>query len=100
MSDRDIVDNLLTFVIAGQETTALALTWTFYLLSLHPEIEERVVQEIEAVTEGGSLREEHVEALSYTRQVVTRIVSHPRRSRLGTAMPICPLGQARGSASG
>jgi cytochrome P450 len=70
MNDRDVVDNLLTFLVAGHETTALALTWTFYLLSLHPEIEERVVQEIEAVTQGSALREEHVEALSYTRQVI------------------------------
>jgi len=70
MSDRDVVDNVLTFITAGHETTALALTWTFYLLSLHPEIEERVVQEIEAVTQGSALREEHVEALSYTRQVI------------------------------
>jgi cytochrome P450 len=70
MSDRDMVDNVLTFITAGHETTALALTWTFYLLSLHPEIEERVVQEIEAVTQGSALREEHVEALSYTRQVI------------------------------
>src|SRR6185312_6594364 len=70
MSDRDVVDNLLTFLVAGHETTALALTWTFYLLSLHPEITERVVQEIETVTQGDSLRGEHVEALSYTRQVV------------------------------
>jgi cytochrome P450 len=37
---------------------------------LHPETTERVVQEIETVTQGGSLREEDVDALSYTRQVV------------------------------
>ena len=35
MSDRDVVDTLWTFLVAGHETTALALTWTFYLLSLH-----------------------------------------------------------------
>src|SRR4029077_1520171 len=70
MSDRDVVDNLLTFLVAGHETTALALTWTVYLLSLHPEIAERVVQEVEAVTQSGVLREAHVEALPYTRQVV------------------------------
>ena len=70
MSDRDVVDNLLTFLVAGHETTALALTWTFYLLSLHPQIAERVVQEVEAVTQGALLCEAHVEALSYTRQVV------------------------------
>src|SRR3954466_8843522 len=61
MSDRDVVDNVLTFITAGHETTARALPWTFYLLSLHPEIEERVVQEVEAVTkaarfERGTLR--------------------------------------------
>jgi len=70
MSDRDVVDNLLTFLVAGHETTALALTWSFYLLNLHPEIAERVVREVETVTQGGLLRAEHVEALSYTRQVV------------------------------
>jgi cytochrome P450 len=41
MNDRQIADNLLTFITAGHETTALALTWTFYLLSLYPEIEKR-----------------------------------------------------------
>src|SRR3954462_3832276 len=70
MSDRDVVDNLLTFLVAGHETTALALTWSFYLLNLHPEIAARVVQEVEAVTQAGLLREAEVEALSYTRQVV------------------------------
>ncbi len=36
LSDIDIVDNILTFIGAGHETTALALTWTFFLLSSHP----------------------------------------------------------------
>ena len=70
MSDDDIADNILTFIIAGHETTALALTWTFYLLSLHPEAAERVVAEVEAVSGGGELNPGHVGALAYTRQVV------------------------------
>ena len=45
----DLRNNLLTFITAGHETTALALTWTFYLLSLHPEVERRVRQEIDSV---------------------------------------------------
>jgi len=52
MDDRDVADNLLTFITAGHETTALALTWSFYLLSLHPEHEARVVVEIETATGG------------------------------------------------
>jgi cytochrome P450 len=52
MSETDVRDNILTFVMAGHETTALALTWTFYLLSLHRDVEARVRSEIAAVTGG------------------------------------------------
>ena len=51
MTAIDVRNNLLTFITAGHETTALALTWTLYLLSLHPEVERRVKREIAAATE-------------------------------------------------
>jgi cytochrome P450 len=70
MDPIDVRNNLLTFITAGHETTALALTWTFYLLSLHPEIEQRVKDEIAAVTGGGPVRAEHIEALGFTNQVI------------------------------
>lgn len=70
MNDRDLADNLLTFIAAGHETTALALAWTFYLLDLHPEIAHRVLAEITGITGGEPLRAEHVGSLSYTRQVL------------------------------
>ncbi len=70
MDSIDVQNNLLTFITAGHETTSLALTWTFYLLSLHPEIEQRVKAEIAAVTEGGPVHPEHIDALSYTNQVI------------------------------
>ncbi len=70
MNDGDIRDNLLTFITAGHETTSLALTWTFYLLSVHPAAEQRVRREIAAVTAGGELRPDHIEQLTYTRQVI------------------------------
>jgi cytochrome P450 len=70
MSDRDVADNLLTFIAAGHETTALALTWTLYLLSLHPEAADRIAAEAEAVTGGAALAPAHVERLAWTRQVV------------------------------
>ena len=70
MSETDVRDNILTFVMAGHETTALALTWTFYLLSLHPEIEERVRSEIATITGGAPVRGEHIESLRYTQQVI------------------------------
>ncbi|HEY8563937.1 MAG TPA: cytochrome P450 [Beijerinckiaceae bacterium] len=70
MDDQEIADNLLTFITAGHETTALALTWTFYLLSHHPAVERRLLDEIETVTGGGALRTEHLEGLAYARQVL------------------------------
>lgn len=70
LSDTDIVDNLLTFIGAGHETTALALTWTMFLLSHHPDVEARMLAEIAAVTGGGELQPDQVPALTYVRQVV------------------------------
>jgi cytochrome P450 len=56
--------------MAGHETTALALTWTFYLLSLHRDVEARVRSEVAAVTGGSPLRGEHIDSLRYTQQVI------------------------------
>jgi cytochrome P450 len=74
MSEIDVRDNILAFVMAGHETTALALTWTCYLLSLHPEVEERVRSEIAAVTGRTAVRGEHIESLRYTQQVVQEVM--------------------------
>ena len=70
MSDRELADNVLTFISAGHETTALALTWTFYLLDRRPEAAERIRAEIEQVTGGGPLTAEHVAGLAYARQAL------------------------------
>jgi cytochrome P450 len=71
MSDDEIVDNLLTFIAAGHETTALALTWTFYLLSLYPEIEERVIGEIDAAGGADGFNPDLIDKLPFTRQVIS-----------------------------
>jgi cytochrome P450 len=89
MDDRDVADNLLTFVAAGHETTALALTWAFYLLSHHPESEAMVAAEVEAVTGGGPLTPEHVDALPYTRQVILEAM------RLYPPVPVVVRGALR-----
>lgn len=70
MSDEDIRDNLLTFITAGHETSALALTWALYLIALHPEVEQRIKREIAAATAGAALRPDHIERLGYVKQVV------------------------------
>ncbi|TAJ26886.1 cytochrome P450 [Bosea sp. (in: a-proteobacteria)] len=69
MQDSEIVDNLLTFITAGHETTALGLAWTLHLLAEHPSVEQQVLDEIARVTQGTALAPEHVGQLSFTKAV-------------------------------
>ncbi len=52
MTDRQLRDELVTLFLAGHETTAIALAWTFHLLALHPEAERRLHAEVDAVLGG------------------------------------------------
>ena len=49
MSDKQVRDEVMTIFIAGHETTANALTWTFYLLSQYPDVEKKLHDEIDSV---------------------------------------------------
>jgi len=48
LSDAQVRDEVATLLVAGYETTASALTWTFYLLGRHPQIAERLFDEVRA----------------------------------------------------
>jgi cytochrome P450 len=47
MSDQQLRDEVITFLLAGHETTAMALSWTWYALALYPEIGHRLRQELD-----------------------------------------------------
>src|SRR4029434_10529168 len=49
MTDEQLRDEAMTIFLAGHETTANALTWTWYLLSQHPEVEAKLHREIDSV---------------------------------------------------
>jgi cytochrome P450 len=49
MSDTQLRDEVMTIFLAGHETTANALTWTFYLLSQNPEVEHKLFRELHSV---------------------------------------------------
>jgi cytochrome P450 len=70
MSDVDVRDNLITFIGAGHETTALALTWALYLVGRHPPTEARILEEVRAVAGAATLDADHIARLTFTRQVV------------------------------
>ncbi len=61
------VDNLLTFVVAGHETSANALAWGYYLLALNPDMQHRIRQEIRSVCPEGKLEFSHLEHLPLLR---------------------------------
>jgi len=70
MNDEQLIDNLLTFYLAGHETTARALTWTLYLLSRSPEWSEALAGEVARVVGDAPLEAAHVERLVLTQQVL------------------------------
>jgi cytochrome P450 len=70
MSDAQVRDEALTLFLAGHETTALALTWTWYLLSLNPDPEARLHAELDAVLQGKLPTAADVPRLPYTRKVL------------------------------
>jgi len=70
MNDEQLVDNLLTFYLAGHETTAKALTWTLYLLACSPGWTRALEEEIARVTGGAEVNAGHVEQLMLTQQVL------------------------------
>jgi cytochrome P450 len=70
MSDELLVDNIVSFLMAGYDTTAFALTWTLYLISKSPEWEARMLQEVEQVVGSGPVTSAHVEHLVTVQQVL------------------------------
>lgn len=71
MTKAEIRNTLSTFIIAGHETTALALTWALYLLALHPKAQARARDEAQAALgDAPAATAEHLPALGHIRRVI------------------------------
>ncbi|TBL77810.1 cytochrome P450 [Paenibacillus thalictri] len=70
MTDQQVRDEVMTIFIAGHETTANTLAWTWYLLSQHPEAERKLHQELDSVLQGRYPAVADLEQLPYLQQVV------------------------------
>ena len=70
MDEEQLVDNLLTFYLAGHETTAKAIAWTLYLLARSPQWTATLEAEIESVAGRAPVRAEHLDRLPCVQQVL------------------------------
>ncbi|NUM52482.1 MAG: cytochrome P450 [Candidatus Hydrogenedentes bacterium] len=69
MTDKQVRHEMVTLFLAGHETTANALTWAWYLLALHPEIERKLHAELDSVLGGNTPAPADVPRLEYARRV-------------------------------
>jgi len=70
MTDAQLRDEAMTLFVAGHETTANALTWTWYLLSQHPDVEAKLHDELDEVLAGAIPAADDVAKLRYTEMVL------------------------------
>ena len=70
-SDEELLDELITLIVAGFETSANTLNWAWYLLSSHPHIEKAVIEEAaQHMPDAAAVSHENASAMVYTQQVL------------------------------
>ena len=70
MDDQQLFDEILTLFIAGHETTAHTMVWTWYLLSLHPQVREKLQNELDSVFTGNKFSSDMIPHLQYCKMVI------------------------------
>ena len=70
MNTAELRDNLLTFIVAGHETTALSLAWSLYLCAFDPAVQDRARAEAQAVLGDRAATVADIPRLKYVRQIV------------------------------
>ena len=70
MTDRQLRDEVLTIFLAGHETTALNLSWTWHLLAGHPKVEEKLHEELRETLKGRAPTMEDLPGLRYADAVI------------------------------
>jgi cytochrome P450 len=95
MDDRQLRDEVMTIFLAGHETTANALTWAWYLLSQHPQAEEKLHRELDTVLAGRLPTADDFPRLQYTEMVIaeTMRLYPPAWTVARRALKDYPLGE-------
>jgi cytochrome P450 len=97
MDDVQVRDEMMTLFLAGHETTAIALSWACYLLMQHPEIEARLVAEVQSVLGNRPPTAEDLPRLAYVEMVVKEAMRlYPPAWGIGRrALTQCEIGGYR-----
>jgi cytochrome P450 len=74
MTDKELIDEVMTLIVAGSETSATTLNWTWYCLSQYPDVLAKVQQEVDQASYDETPGFEHTEELPYIRQVVEEVL--------------------------
>ena len=72
MRDRQLIDEILTLIVAGHETTASTLNWTWYLLSQHSQIEQKLWNELDGLPAIAEM--EDLARFVYARQIIEEVM--------------------------
>ncbi len=97
MTDKQLRDEAITFLLAGHETTALSLSWAWYLLGLNPEVEKKLHQELQQVLSGRAPEAADMPRLTYTEKVIKEAMRlyPPGWAVARTALGDCEVGGYR-----
>jgi cytochrome P450 len=70
MSAQEVRDHIITMFMAGHETTSMVMTWAWFLLSQHPQVETKLHAELDSVLGGRAPVHDDLAKLTYTRMVI------------------------------
>ncbi|PSL44134.1 pentalenene oxygenase [Saccharothrix carnea] len=76
MSDRQLHDEVMTFLIAGSNTVSNTLSWAFHEIGAHPDVERRLHEEVDRVLAGRTATYQDIDRLEYTRRLITETLRH------------------------
>lgn len=74
MTGKQLRDEVMTLLLTGHDSTANVLTWTWYLISKHPEVEARLHEELSSVLNGGLPSPDDITKLHYTHAVFSEVL--------------------------
>ena len=74
MSEQELIEEIISFLLAGHETTAHAITWTLYHLSQNPETLKKARAEIESVMKNGEISFEQLSEMPYINAIIKEVL--------------------------